>query len=268
MAKQIDINGLQEFKKKCDETYAKVGQGGTGGGTNVIANKIPSEEDVPRLNYLQVGDVNYAVTQNVFVTFVQMTPQQAEELLDELNNGAMPVLIDQSGESNFTLATYKSDMQTYIDIFYFSNTNTLLVRRLTIATGAWSKPTAVSQERYGFIMISNVNLFSTETQSSIGEIAMVVPQFIITLFGITEENIQEWWSQQKTSGEFGNILTAFMSYGVNITVKKDSGESGLMVSNDGAKLYAQLGATSEVFYYFSKDKEAWENSTINFMYMN
>lgn len=30
MAKQIDINGLQEFKKKCDETYAKIGQGGTG----------------------------------------------------------------------------------------------------------------------------------------------------------------------------------------------------------------------------------------------
>lgn len=30
MAKQIDINGLAEFKKKCDETYAKVGQGGTG----------------------------------------------------------------------------------------------------------------------------------------------------------------------------------------------------------------------------------------------
>lgn len=30
MSKQIDINGLAEFKKKCDETYAKVGQGGTG----------------------------------------------------------------------------------------------------------------------------------------------------------------------------------------------------------------------------------------------
>ena len=29
MSKQIDINGLAEFKKKCDETYAKVGQGGT-----------------------------------------------------------------------------------------------------------------------------------------------------------------------------------------------------------------------------------------------
>ena len=28
MVKQIDINGLAEFKKKCDETYAKVGQGG------------------------------------------------------------------------------------------------------------------------------------------------------------------------------------------------------------------------------------------------
>ena len=28
MSKQIDINGLKEFKKKCDETYAKVGQGG------------------------------------------------------------------------------------------------------------------------------------------------------------------------------------------------------------------------------------------------
>lgn len=36
MAKQIDINGLAEFKKKCDETYAKVGQGGGSSGTSSI----------------------------------------------------------------------------------------------------------------------------------------------------------------------------------------------------------------------------------------
>ena len=38
MAKQIDINGLAEFKKKCDETYAKVGQGG---GSSEIVDLTP-----------------------------------------------------------------------------------------------------------------------------------------------------------------------------------------------------------------------------------
>ena len=215
---------------------------------------------------MQVGDVNYVVTQNVFVTFVQMTPQQAEELLDELNNGAMPVLMDQSGGISFTLATYKTDQETYIDIFYFSNTNTLLVRRLTIATGAWSEPTTASQEIAGLLTIRNANLFSTETQSSIGDIIMYVPQSVVTSLGITKENQQEWWSQVKTTGFFGIVLTTLMTYGANVTVKKDSGETGVMVSSDGAKLYAQLGATLEVFYYFSKDKEAWENSEIHFSY--
>ena len=46
MAKQIDINGLAEFKKKCDETYAKVGQGGTSDDIYHIidlGNKMPWE---------------------------------------------------------------------------------------------------------------------------------------------------------------------------------------------------------------------------------
>lgn len=47
MAKQIDINGLAEFKKKCDETYAKVGQGGTGGGTSIEAFTIVDVEEPP-----------------------------------------------------------------------------------------------------------------------------------------------------------------------------------------------------------------------------
>ena len=47
MAKQIDIDGLAEFKKKCDETYAKVGQGGTGGGTSIEAFTIVNVEESP-----------------------------------------------------------------------------------------------------------------------------------------------------------------------------------------------------------------------------
>ncbi len=48
MAKQIDINGLQEFKKKCDETYAKIGQGGgsgSGGKTYFLTLPTPTMEE-------------------------------------------------------------------------------------------------------------------------------------------------------------------------------------------------------------------------------
>ena len=46
MTKQIDINGLQEFKKKCDETYAKIGQGGgSGGKTYFLTFPTPTMEE-------------------------------------------------------------------------------------------------------------------------------------------------------------------------------------------------------------------------------
>lgn len=67
MSKQIDINGLKEFKKKCDETYAKIGQGGTGGGTNIEINKIPQDmqyEITKFANNISVNGENYIIYPN------------------------------------------------------------------------------------------------------------------------------------------------------------------------------------------------------------
>ena len=50
MSKQIDINGLAEFKKKCDETYAKIGQGGGSGATTI--NYTGELESVETMNLI------------------------------------------------------------------------------------------------------------------------------------------------------------------------------------------------------------------------
>ena len=117
----------------------------------------------------------------------------------------------------------------------------------------------------GTISIENVNLFLSETQSSIGEIVISVSQFFITELGLTEENQQEWWAQQKENGNFGSILIGFIAMGLDVFVQKtNSAVGGKMVSYDDTKLYAQLGATLEAFYVFSKDEEARANSNFSF----
>lgn len=56
MTKAISLENLQEFKNKCDQTYAPIG-----GGTEVVANN--GEATAETLTTLKVGDVNYAVPQ-------------------------------------------------------------------------------------------------------------------------------------------------------------------------------------------------------------
>lgn len=55
MAKQIDINNLQEFKKKCDETYAKIGQGGGSGGIVDLTPYVTANDEVDSITFSQEG---------------------------------------------------------------------------------------------------------------------------------------------------------------------------------------------------------------------
>ena len=65
------------------------------------------------------------------------------------------------------------------------------------------------------------------------------------------------------------MLIGFMAYGLEFFVQKtNSALGGRVVSYDDTKVYAQIGATLEAFYYFSKDKEAWANSEFSFGYMD
>ena len=270
MAKQIDINGLTEFKKKCDETYAKIGQGGGSGGTSIEAN--PTSQATQVLEKLKIGDTTF-FNGNVRTFYLNLFEADS-------NGNFTPALVKPIFDFANQYST-ENPVTIVLNIF-FGTYYSLIIAPDTIQfwgvaekQGVFSCGVAVLKNDGTFTSVAEFSLANQEetlfasmdvsyNSKSYTAVFFISGGIVEKLFGNKEGLVSAWNKVKGTQGTYEFLLTLFQFAQKIIFGDAKGNEQMNVLSINHQGIIVANGTTLEKIIPYENIVEAFKNATITF----